>query len=170
VYALFAAPSTVTSVSGVTDPNWSFLGVYATNTTSASGGRLNGGLVILSPAYAVGSTFSFLVRGWSSSIAGQDWSAAQTFMHNFEADPNASGSAGQLFGASDIAVMQVGGGGLPPQFVFATTPGTSVQGFLLDQVPIPEPSIFALIGLGGATVLIFRRKPRLGPVRKAPAA
>src|SRR5437879_2821676 len=39
-YALFAAPATVTAVSGVMDPNWTFTGAYATNTAASTGGRL----------------------------------------------------------------------------------------------------------------------------------
>jgi hypothetical protein len=157
VYALFAAPSSVTSVSGVTDPSWAFTGFYATNTTGV--GRLVGGLLTLPAPYAPGTTYSFLVRGWSSSIAGEDWATVQTFVHPFEVDPNASGNDGQLFGTSNVATMTVGGGLLPTEVIFGVVPGT-IQGFLLDQVPIPEPSVFAMVGLGIAALLAFRRSFR----------
>jgi hypothetical protein len=42
--------------------------------------------------------------------------------------------------------------------MFGTTPGTTVQGFMLNTVPVPEPSTFALAGLGAAALLIFRRR------------
>jgi hypothetical protein len=32
-----------------------------------------------------------------------------------------------------------------------------LQEFVLDQVPVPEASVFALFGLGIAALLIFRR-------------
>jgi hypothetical protein len=159
IYALFVAPSSVTSVSGVTDANWTFLGFYATNTTTA--GRLVGGLLTLPTPYASGTTYSFLVRGWSSSIAGEDWSTVQEFAHTFEVDPNASGSLGQLFGMSSVATTTIGGGALPTQVIFGNGPGT-IPGFLLDQVPIPEPSAIALAGLASSLLYLSqkRRKSR----------
>jgi hypothetical protein len=150
-------------VSGVTDANWTFTGAYATNTTFATGGRLLGGSAILPSPYAAGTTFSFVIRGWSSTIAGEDWVGVQGFMHNFELDPNASGSVGQFFGTSSVATLAVGGvPGLPDSPLFGTTPGDTIQGFVLDQVPIPEPSIFAIIGLGSAALMVFRRRFKVG--------
>jgi hypothetical protein len=155
VYALFVAPSSVTSVSGVTDPNWTFTGAYGINT--AFPGRLSGGLVTLPPPYATGSTFNFMVRGWSSNIAGQDWASVQAFMHNFEVDPNAYGSAGQFFGTSGIATMVPAPPDYPTLILFGTTPGSTLQGFLLDQVRIPEPSVFALAAFGSVALMVARR-------------
>jgi hypothetical protein len=128
------------------DANWSFTGAYATNTAFA--GRLFGGVISLPSPYAPGTTFSFLVRGWSSSIAGQDWATVQAFVQNFEINPNASGSLGQFFGTSSIATTEIGGGTLPTQAIFGTTPGITIPGFLLDQVPVPEPSPFSLLAMG----------------------
>jgi hypothetical protein len=161
VYALFAAPSSVTSVSGVMDPNWIFTGAYATNTAASTGGRLAGGQPVLPSPLGWGTTFNFLVRGWSVEIAGMDWPSAQDFMHNFEVDPNAVGSRGQLFGTSGIATISIDAPPGPLSVVFGTFPGSTIRGFLLDQVPIPEPSEFALLGLGslvGAGFAVARRR------------
>jgi hypothetical protein len=158
IYALFGAPSSVTSVSGVMDPNWTFTGAYATNASSSTGGRLSGGQPVLPSPYATGTTFNFLVRGWSVEIDGMDWPNVQAFMRNFEVNASAIGSPGQLFGTSGIATIIVGG---PPGFVlsvFGTTPGFTIQGFVLDQVPTPEPSVFALLSLGAAGVGVARRR------------
>jgi hypothetical protein len=155
VYGIFAAPSTVSSVSGVTDPNWTFTGSYATNRAFA--GRLLGGVVTLPSPYAAGTTYNFLIRGWSSNIAGQDWTGVQAFIHNLEIDPLAYGSQGQFFGTSSIATMIVSGPLNPTQVIFGTSPGYNIQGFLLDQVPTPEPSSFALVALGGVAWTVSRR-------------
>jgi hypothetical protein len=143
------------------DANWTFTGAYATNSSIATGGRLIGGAPFLPAPYASGTTFSFLVRGWSSTIAGQDWPTTQAFMNNIESDPIAFGSQGQLFGTSGIASLVVGGtpGPVPP--IFGTIPGVSIQGFVLDQVPIPEPSVFALAGFGITGVLVSHRRFRV---------
>jgi hypothetical protein len=156
-YALFAAPSTVTSVSGVMDANWMFTGNYATNIATA--GRLRGYGVLPSP-WGFGTTFNFLVRGWSSTVAGQDWGSVQGFISNFENDPNAAGLPGQFFGTSSIATIVQGGPAGPTAVLFGTTPGSTIQGFTLDQVPIPEPSIFAIIGLGALMFFRLRFKDR----------
>src|SRR5438105_2446330 len=46
-YAVFTAPSTVTSIGNAStwaaDASWTFTGAYGTNLTTATGGRLNGG-------------------------------------------------------------------------------------------------------------------------------
>jgi hypothetical protein len=129
VYALFAAPSTVTTVTGVTDANWTFTGLYATNSTTA--GRLIGGKSVLPAPYASGTTYNFIVRGWSSNIAGMDWPTVQTYIHEVE---QGAGGVG-LFGTSVIATIGVGGPPNPVPNIFGTTLGTSVQGFTLDQLP-----------------------------------
>jgi hypothetical protein len=157
VYALFAAPSTVNTVTGANDGNWTFLGVYATNSSAATGGRLAGGQPILPSPYATTTTWNFIVRGWSTTIAGQSWSTAQSFEAAIEA--GGSGNANQFFGRSGIATITVGGApSLPSAAIFGTTAGSSIQGFTLNMVPVPEPSTFALAGLGMAAMLIFRRR------------
>jgi hypothetical protein len=162
VFALFVAPSTVTTVSGATDPNWTFTGCYATNTTAATGGRIAGGQPILPAPYATTTTWNFIIRGWSSTIAGQDWPTAQAVIHSFEAN-NALEAVDMFYGTSAIATITVGGApSLPSAALFGTTPGTSIQGFVLNMVPIPEPSSFALAAVG--LVLLCGR--RLYRVRK----
>jgi len=158
VYALFAAPSTVSTVSGALDANWTFTGAYATNSSASTGGRLAGGQPILPSPYASTTTWNFIVRGWSTAIAGLNWSQAQTFEAAIEAGGSGTSDA-QKFGTSAIATITVGGApSLPSATLFGTTAGTSIQGFTLNTVPVPEPATFALAGLGAAALLIFRRR------------
>jgi hypothetical protein len=165
-YALFGASSTVTAVTGVMDANWIFTGAYASNTAAVSGGRLAGGDPVLPAPFATGSTANFLVRGWSASVGGLDWPAVQAFMYRFETDPNAVGVPGQLFNTSVIATIIIGGPALPTPVLFGLTPGQTIQGFLLDQVPTPEPSVLSLFVAGGFGVALdYRmRKRRTGRV------
>jgi hypothetical protein len=150
VYALFVAPSTVTTVSGVTDTNWLFTGAYATNTTTP--GRLVGGVATLPSGYASGTTASFLIRGWSTSIAGKDWPAVQASIHKREICGCVWGSFFNFFGVSSIATLVVGGNPLPNGVLFGTTPGASIQGFSLNM-PIPcDGADQASVSLGAGQV------------------
>jgi len=150
-FALFVAPSTVNSVAGLSDPNWTLVS-YATNTTAASGGRLIGGQPAVA-GYNVGATGNFLVRGWDNGI-GDTWAAVLNWY----------GAAGDVsktgwLGTSSIAQVVLGGGASPIPGLFGATPGTTIGGFTLQQInPIPEPTSFALAGLGAAALLIFRRR------------
>src|SRR2546430_14800775 len=67
-YAVFTAPSTVTSAnaSDLLTSTWTFDGIYGTNIAAA--GRLSGGNgVATAQGWAPGATNSFLVAGWSAT-------------------------------------------------------------------------------------------------------
>jgi hypothetical protein len=155
VYALFVAPSTVNSQTGVADVNWQTLVGYATNTTSLTGGRLAGGQPVV-PGFATGTTASFLLRGWSANVAGTDWTTARAWESAYETTGFAPTSG--YWYTSPVIQIVVGGAPNPIPATFGATPGTTYQGFTLDLRPVPEPSTFALAGLGAAAMLIFRRR------------
>jgi hypothetical protein len=47
----------------------------------------------------------------------------------------------------------------PPEVPFLLTQGSyGYNGLVLEVVAVPEPSIFALAGLGAAALLLFRRR------------
>src|SRR2546423_978845 len=75
-YGLFIAPSTVSSLSpsDLLTATWTFTGVYATNTSATSGGRLSGGADVLVPGWN-GTSNAYAVIGWSANVAGKNWSA-----------------------------------------------------------------------------------------------
>jgi len=149
-YALFVAPSTVTTDLGVNDVRWTFA-AYATNTTA---GRFLGGQPVLPTPYASGTTADFLVRGWSSNV-GSSWAQAQAWESAF----NTTGAApfAGYFGSSIVGQIVVGGPPAGVPALFGQNPG-QLSGFTLDLRPVPEPSSFALVGLGAAAMMIFRRR------------
>jgi len=166
-FALFVADSTVTSagtagIYGALDPTltpgWvQVANTYGTNTGVV--GRFNGNPDsndVIIAGRATGSSASFIVVGWSSSVAGADWAAAKTWIDLAQA----SGTAPTLgwTGASAVATsVQLGGGLTPIGTIFGSAAG-QVAGPLLQVQNVPEPTSFALAGLGAAALLIFRRR------------
>lgn len=141
-FALFTAPV------GTTDPNaFSYAGFIGANQGVA--GRFSGGVVAIANN-APGSHLAMLVRGWSANC-GTTWAAAQAFAAN----PSANYNWGQSGIAADVTL---GGGAIPAGTIFSTVSANATPGFTLDFVPVPEPSTFALAGLGAAALLIFRRR------------
>jgi len=177
-YALFVADSTVTSAGTATaygavdptlTPGWSVVtwaagnpagasGIaYATNTTA---GRFTGNPTtddVFITGRAGGSQVSAIVVGWSSQVAGQDWVSAKAWI-----DAAILGGAPTpgWTGASGVATsVTLGSGGLTtPGNIFGSSPGQVNNAIFLQTQPVPEPTTFALAGLGAAALLIFRRR------------
>jgi hypothetical protein len=107
--------------------------------------------------YTDGTEKYFMIVGWSSNL-GANWGVVSADL--------ASGWAtlpGQnaFFGTSVIGYGFSGGGplALPAVSLFNTTigmPGALTSGFQL--MVIPEPATMALVGLGGLSLLLFRRR------------
>jgi hypothetical protein len=137
-FALLTAP-------GAAGP-FTFANVYGTNLVNTSGGRFSGntaGSVVVT-GWAPGATLSYEVAAWESSL-GPTFNAAWLTTH-----PNG------LFGVSAVGSGVAGGGAqsLPTLQLFGGTGITA--GFTLTSVP--EPTSMALVGLGAAALLIFRRR------------
>ena len=158
LFALFAAPTTKTTVDASLS-GWDSAGLsYGVNT--ATPGLMNGNTTTdpgsLLIGWLSGETANFLVVGWSANI-GDNWGAASAWWH--DGNPN-SGPSG-YFAISDIAQdVVVGGGPYPVPTIFGPTAGYEIQGFMLNYYTVPEPSTFALLGLGAAGVLAIRRRTR----------
>jgi hypothetical protein len=165
-FALFAAPSTQNTISTSSDPTlngWTYVAI-ATNTAQA--GRLDGNNfdttggvfnAVATPGFAGGTTADFAVVGWSSSI-GTTWAAAQAWWSNGTA-AGAATTAGSFGIAStvgnDVIIANAGG---PYNNPFGLGAGF-INGWGLNYYSaVPEPSSFALAGLGAAAMLIFRRR------------
>ena len=109
-----------------------------------------------------------MVAGWSADL-GHDWNTiaselqGSTFSGGMYRGNNWSKTGG-YFGISGIGFGASGGGasGLPAFSLFGPSPtaqGTPIaSGFDLFVTNVPEPTSFALAGLGAAALVIFRRR------------
>jgi PEP-CTERM motif len=169
-YALFASASattvgasTTSSINGVSsgtyafnDAAWTFVG-FATNTTAV--GRLAGAGPNTDSSYSIaGNTGSsrFVTIGWNAAITGgaASVSALSTW---YTAGAN-SGFIGQ---STVSGLLALGDGNLVANAnPFGNNAG-QVPGFVLGltaAAPVPEPGTMALAALGGASLLLLRRK------------
>jgi len=170
-YAIFTASSTITSATAqdLLSSSWTFAGIYGTNTAATTGGRFSGGgNVATLQGWGAGVTNSYLVAGWSADL-GHDWStiSAQLAGSSFSGGAyhgNNWARTGGYFGLSSVGFGEAGGGanGIPAFSLFgstATAQGTPISsGFDLFATQVPEPTTFALAGLGAAALVIFRRR------------
>jgi len=119
--------------------------VTAPYLSGGGAGIFNGGAVTLT-SIAGGAPAFIQIRAWNTAY-GATYALAQ-----------AAGAAGQAdaFGFSNIFSVTTGNpSGQPP-----TSPAVLVglTSFNLNTGIVPEPSTFALAGLGAAALLLFRRR------------
>ena len=168
-YALFYSSSATTvngSALGVTpsasatgsyvwnDSNWAFAGCYATNATTV--GRVSGntsanGTGAVVTGVAGGASAYFVVVGWSANL-GSTLAAMEASL--------ASGTWNGTAWVGESAVstlLQIGDGSSVSNPTLIAASG-AVPGFTMGVVPVPEPGTIALACLGGASLLLFRRK------------
>jgi len=121
------------------NPGWALGPISAFNTPAA--GKFNGGGQTLT-GVAAGANADYVLFGWTGAAATYDAGLA----------------GGAMTGVSSKFTTGTGGVGQPP------TPAISLAGSfggmtLTGGTPVvPEPSTFALAGLGAAALLIFRRR------------
>ena len=173
-YALFIQTYTGSLSSSATNPianGWTLAAVsgspiVGTNGTSvptqggilgngaASGVAVDGWALPSSTTYNTAGHEYFMIAGWSTTL-GTSWSSIATQL--------ASGfTANGFFGVSKIGDSYAGGAnGLTAQSLFSANAQTltPVTTFTLYSVaPAPEPGTMALAALGGASLLLFRRR------------
>jgi hypothetical protein len=162
-YALFYS-STATTVFGLTgaiipmsagnlgsyvygDPAWTFEG-------SGTNGGTRSGQVSGAASINVGTaTGEFVVLGWSANI-GSTWANVQTYLLS----PTALGSPAFVGESAVSGVITLGNGSSIPTPLLFNASAPSLQGFTLGLVPVPEPTTMVLAGLGGLSLLLFRRR------------
>jgi hypothetical protein len=111
-------------------------------------GRFNAGNENTGSDVPAGGNAWFTVVGWDGRFASYQLAIER----------------GGDVGESSIFELTTGGGGTPPQpptLLPASTPGQGFVGgtpFAGVILGAPEPSIIALSGLGGAVLVLFRRK------------
>jgi hypothetical protein len=155
-----AAPTTVSQLS-----SWASTGLYADNPASHNLTPLSvsspssGSGTLTQLPWANGATEEVLMAGWSANIAGASWSTVLTDLQTWNsASASIVGTA--FFGVSNEGQYN------PAAASPGTTPfGTVASGLInapnmqLDALSaVPEPGTMALAAIGGASLLLFRRK------------
>ncbi len=108
-------------------------------------GQFNGGTKTTDVDALGGSTIYVSIRGWTGNYATWDlaFAAAQ------------SGTQVWMGATTPFAVATGNPAGSPPTLPTALS---TVAGFTGLMLVVPEPTTFALAGLGAAALLIFRRR------------
>ena len=141
---------------------WSDSGVSGT-----TGAALNAGkITAVGSASATGWTapgvsyddpMSYIIVGWSSNL-GANWASVASLITGGGLTPGAN----SFFGTTAIALNFAGGGTVPLPAVNLWANPTGTLGYgapgALVLTQVPEPSIIALAGLGGLSLLLFRRR------------
>ena len=117
------------------NPGWSNI---ATTGIQPIAGRFNGGIVSL-PGILGGATAEYFIMGWIGTATTLD-AAMQT---------------GTWFNSSPLLTTLTGNPGSTPPVAAALLSDT-FTGFTIPMTP--EPTTFALAGLGAITLMIFRRR------------
>ena len=130
--------------------DWLFTGLQGQNNIFA--GRMTIGSGLVANNAPIGNSQNWMLVAWSTSL-GTTWAAVEPLMAagNF-------GAASGFIGWSAIGVGAAGAASpaLPLEVQF--TSGSIIPaGFTLLTV-VPEPSTIALAGLGGLSLLLFRRR------------
>jgi hypothetical protein len=148
------ATSGTLSEFGASLSGWTDAGVYGTNAIGILGGKISAVAAIPGVAaanWAAGTTNFTIVVGWSAS-EGTTWAQVKNEL--------ASGvwndmSTAAVFGYSSVGYLSPTALS-PGASVFGTLPGQISTAFVLNAVP--EPTTMALAALGGAAMLLIRRK------------
>jgi hypothetical protein len=171
-YEVLTAPSTVTAVDASLQALvqagsiWSDTQLTTSNTTFA--GRM-GTTATTVNNWGIGVAQSFIIVGWSAS-EGTTWSQVAGRLGGATLN-NGVWSGGGLttgwLGATAVSWRQAGGvttsGTIATPLLFSGA-GADAQGVPLNGltdmfvINVPEPTTFALVGLGGAALMIFRRR------------
>jgi len=171
-FALLAAPyspsTTTTNPSTFAGLSGSFVAVAGISNSTVAGGISgpggNAGSAVTGWAaptdanYNTAAEMNYILVGWSANL-GATWASIATQL--------AGGWGGNgYFGVSSLGYGYSGGGpnSLPTPSIWSVTtaePGGLTTGFSLYAVApagVPEPSTLALAALGGASLLLFRRR------------
>ena len=154
-----AAPTTVAQLN-----TWKFSGLMATNSNTAGRFAPIGANTAATVPWATGFTNSIMMVGWSANL-GSTWNAVSNLLNNPYGSSYALFDNQGFIGTSTtgyIAPSDVN----PGAILFGNSPNAyglpinSPNTQLFQLVYIPEPGTMALAGLGGATLLAFRRRKK----------
>jgi hypothetical protein len=131
---------------GTTAGNLTLVPTLGVNST-ASAGIISAANPFPIPGSTEGQSVFLQVKGWSASF-GSDWLAAST-------------APGAYFGQTRVVQTTLAPTAGPGTVLWQSASGTAADRFFplaLTLNPVPEPTSFALAGLGAAALLIFRRR------------
>ena len=147
---------------GVPSTGWELVGIGTNNANAgrmnvASQGTTSAGQVAPNAdsslnVQGIGGAGSanIVAVGWYSTGIGTTLQSLETWY--------AAGAFNGWVGQSVVGNVVLGdGGSIPAPNAFGTGPG-QLGGFLLGLTVVPEPTTLALAALGGASLLLFRRK------------
>jgi hypothetical protein len=100
-----------------------------------------------------GASAYYVVLGWTANEGS--WATVQNVLEG-NASWLTTGTAGGLFGYSMVGYAVGGTSPAPATILFGTATGLINAGW--DLNPVPEPSVLALAGLGGLSLLLMRRR------------
>ncbi len=156
-----AVPTTLTQLA-----TWWDAGLEASNNPSSSGrlAPMNNALGVSVP-WSPGTTDNIVLVGWSANL-GSSWSSVSNILQNWAVDQANYTTGNSFFGTTKLAgytttVATSVGTGVTIIGNTAQTTGLPIGSSTLSQLyllPTPEPTTFALIGLGGLSMLLFRRR------------
>ena len=154
------APTTLAGLS-----SWTYTGLAMTNGAS-NNGRLNP----ISPAtgsvpYSGSGNENFMLVGWSANIVNSTNVGAVFTDLNTWSTVGGTITGNAFFGVSAVGTLAPSTSNLSPTGLFGANPGqinnpssAAMQLYLLSVAPTPEPGTMALAALGGASLLLFRRR------------
>lgn len=150
----------LTTDTNVWDGTWQFTGIQTGNKLNGQPGVVTAASGVQTLNMSSSQTQQVIVVGWSSSLAST-WLQ----ISNMAASGFAGNSTAGYFGVSQVGFIEAATSAGPfPSVWFATaqTYGTPIAtGFEMFSVPtgsVPEPATLALAGLGGLSLILFRRQ------------
>jgi hypothetical protein len=140
--------------------SWSDTGLSANNSASSAGKLVpiaNTGAAQV--PWSPGTTDSIVLVGWSANL-GTTWGSVSNVLVNWN-----NNMPGAFFGVSTTGyITPFSTSTSPGATVFASAPvaGTGTPIYSLNTplylLPVPEPASLAIAGLGGLSLLLFRRQ------------